>query len=325
MTHPPDLEQLARPRTNHHVVRRRCGLDELAGTQAGIVARRQLLGAGWPPVAVERAVAGRQLVPVARGVYRLCGAPWDRAAARHAAVLLVGDDAVLAGWTAAELHGLADPREGPVDVCAPVARRRPAGADDLLRLTRTRSLPVDEVAEVAGLPVTSVARTLLDLAAHTTTGRLAELIATATRVTGCRPPAVQRVLAAHPRAQGRGRLTSALALLGDDGTAARSEVEIAALHAIVDAGLPRPVVAHRVVDDRRRFVAEVDLAYPDRRIAIEIDGFAWHSSPDRKRRDEQRQNALVLAGWTVLRFSAAEVRRRPHVVVTAVQRALEAA
>lgn len=60
------------------------------------------------------------------------------------------------------------------------------------------------------------------------------------------------------------------------------------------------------------------LAYPEHRLAIEIDGFRWHSSPARKRADEERQNRLILAGWTVLRFSASVVRASPAALVGAV-------
>ncbi len=51
-------------------------------------------------------------------------------------------------------------------------------------------------------------------------------------------------------------------------------------------GRLRSVLAHRVIDDAGRFLAEVDLAYPDRRIAIELDGFRWHSSPARKHAED---------------------------------------
>lgn len=299
-------------------------LEELGRRQAGVVTRRQLLAAGWSSAAIDRALRSERLHVIRPGLYRLCGAPWTRRTAQHAAVLLVGDGAVLARWSAAELLGLVQPRRGPIEVCAPHTRRRRAESDGLLRLIRTRRLPPTERTEVDGLPTTSAARTLLDLAGVMPVDRLGELVATAVRLRACTSERVREVLAAHPTARGRGRLVASLELLADDGTAARSEVEVAALSAIVGADLPRPAVAFRVLDEHGAFLAEVDLAYPHLRLAIEIDGFAWHSSPERKRRDEERQNLLVLAGWTVLRFSAVEVRRRPHVLVAAVRRALAA-
>ncbi len=67
-------------------------------------------------------------------------------------------------------------------------------------------------------------------------------------------------------------------------------------------------------------VAVLDLAFPDRRLAIEIDGWAWHHNPERFQEDPRRQNALVAAGWTVLRFTWADLVERPeHVLATVVR------
>ncbi len=66
-----------------------------------------------------------------------------------------------------------------------------------------------------------------------------------------------------------------------------------------------------------------DLAFPGCRLAVEVDGWAWHIDPDRFQRDPARQNALVLAGWTVLRFTWSDVTERPDRVVAQIRRALE--
>lgn len=78
--------------------------------------------------------------------------------------------------------------------------------------------------------------------------------------------------------------------------------------ALVEVGL-RPVPQHVVLDARGRFVARVDLALPELRLALEHDGQAVHDRPDAFVADRRRQNALVAAGWTVLRFTAADLRR----------------
>lgn len=297
-------------------------LDELAQPQAGVVSRSQLLAAGWSSSAITRAVRSGRLMLAARGIYRTDGTPWTRRAAQHTALLVVGPGAVFGRWTAAALHGFTEPRPGPLDVIAASTRRAPRPNDDLLRLTRTRSLPPEHRCEVDGLPVTSGARTLLDLAATTATGELTELTAASLRLRACTLADLEAVLNARDNARGRKRLHAALEVLGDDGAVTRSDVEAGALRSLIEGGLPRPRVAFRVVDANGAFIAEVDLAYPEQRLAIEIDGFRWHSSPDSKRRDEERQNRLVLAGWTVLRFSASDVRARPHLLVDAVREAL---
>ena len=191
-----------------------------------------------------------------------------------------------------------------------------------MQLTRTRSLPPEHRDVVDGLPVTSGPRTLLDLAATTSTQQLIELAAASVRLRTCTLDDLATIVHARQRVRGRQRLEMAIEVLGDDGVIARSDVEVGALWSLVEGGLPRPHVAYRVVDITGAFVAEVDLAYPEFRLAIEIDGYRWHSSPESKRRDEERQNRLVLAGWTVLRFSAGDVRSRPHLLVNAVREAL---
>jgi hypothetical protein len=78
--------------------------------------------------------------------------------------------------------------------------------------------------------------------------------------------------------------------------------------------LPPAVPEYEVWTDAGAFVARVDFAYPELRLAIEVDGYAAHSSVDAFRRDRTRQNALVAAGWTVLRFTWTEVNgNSPHV------------
>ena len=71
-----------------------------------------------------------------------------------------------------------------------------------------------------------------------------------------------------------------------------------------------------------RVVAVLDIAFPLVLLAIEIDGWAWHSDPERFQDDRRRQNALVAAGWTVLRFTWADLIERPEQVVATVVRTL---
>jgi very-short-patch-repair endonuclease len=77
-----------------------------------------------------------------------------------------------------------------------------------------------------------------------------------------------------------------------------------------------------VLDGQDRFVARVDFAYPDRRLAIEVDGYELRASPAAMQSDLDRQNALVREGWTVLRFTWADVVRRPARVAELVRSTL---
>ncbi|MFP4311244.1 MAG: DUF559 domain-containing protein [Nitriliruptoraceae bacterium] len=297
-------------------------LDALAARTSGIVTRPALLASGWSESRVDRAVSSRALLPVAAGVYRVRGAPWTRQASRQAAVAIAGAGATLARWSAAEMLGIADPRPGPHHVLVPHARRSSTSAPGLALVTRTRHLEPSDVTEIAGIAVTTAARTLLDLAREIDAPRLAELSSEAIRRTGLGLGDLSRILERHRKTPGRRRLRDAIGLLGDDGHRFRSMVEVRALSSLLEAGLPRPEVGYTIRSETGVILAEVDLAYPTHRLAIEIDGFRWHSSPARKRADEDRQNRLLLAGWTVLRFSATVVHDSPATLVEAVAEAL---
>lgn len=297
-------------------------LDGLATGSAGVVSRAALLSGGWSSSSIDRALASGRLRRLTAGVYRVAGAPWTRAASRHAALAAAGPGAVVARSSAAELHGLLEPHPGPHQLLIPHRRRPIAIPPEIATVTRSRTLTGADIVDCAGLPTTSMARTLLDLSSSTDPAGLAELLAAAANRRHLDLDDVRSVLDRNPAARGRAHLRAALELLDDDGARARAEVEVVALHALVQAGLPRPAVAYKVRDDGGRFLAEVDLAYPRWRLAIEIDGFRWHSTPAHKRADEERQNRLVLAGWTVLRFSATIVRTQPEVLTRAVTVAL---
>jgi very-short-patch-repair endonuclease len=87
------------------------------------------------------------------------------------------------------------------------------------------------------------------------------------------------------------------------------------------AGLPRPASQYEV-STRGQFVARVDFAYPDSRLAIEIDGDRWHSGRTARQRDNTRQNRLVAAGWVPLRFSWSDINDRSAFVVEQLRAAL---
>jgi hypothetical protein len=103
------------------------------------------------------------------------------------------------------------------------------------------------------------------------------------------------------------RLAYALALAA---TGAESLMETRLRLVLVRAGLPMPVLQHRVWDGAGTLVARLDLAYVESRLGIEYDGES-HLAPDAVRRDLRRQNALRAVGWTLLRFTADDVLRHP--------------
>lgn len=125
----------------------------------------------------------------------------------------------------------------------------------------------------------------------------------------------------QPGRTGNTRLRE-LAELVSDGAAARSE---RVLHRILRQGGICDWVPNYDVWVDGRLVAVVDVALPERRLAIEVDGMAFHQGPDRFQRDRARQNELIGLGWTVLRFTWSDLVDRPGYVIATIRRQLSAA
>jgi Protein of unknown function (DUF559) len=237
---------------------------------------------------------------------------------RVAAVLLgAPPEAVLSHQTAAALWRLQlplvadDPR---VHLTVPPGRRVRQRAD---RRIHCSVVPPGDRSVLAGVCVTSLERTWVDLA------RLlppAAVLAVADQILR-RGVGVERLTAVLSRARGaRGVRTARLVLPLADARAG-SPMESVLRWLLHDAGLPAPVLQHVVGDGAAGTVGAVDLAWPAERVVVEFDG-----DGHRERRvfvdDLRRQNGLILAGWTVLRFSSADLLGRPTWVIETIRRAL---
>ncbi len=81
---------------------------------------------------------------------------------------------------------------------------------------------------------------------------------------------------------------------------------------LVESGLERPVMEHQICDRAGQFIAQVDLAYPSRRLAIELDSKRWHLNSEAFERDPRRRNSLAANGWTVLTFTWSDYVDHPN-------------
>jgi very-short-patch-repair endonuclease len=76
------------------------------------------------------------------------------------------------------------------------------------------------------------------------------------------------------------------------------------------------------IRDSRGVIGVADVAFKAARLVVELDGWAFHTTPERFQRDRERQNRLVAAGWTVLRFTWRDLIERPDYVMASVRRML---
>jgi very-short-patch-repair endonuclease len=265
----------------------------LAARQHGVVTVRQLAAAGIGRNAVSHRLREGRLVRRHRGVYQV-GPVASPLAAEMAAVLACGHGAALSHHTAAALWGLR-PAHPEMHVTIPGrAIRAPRG----VRTHQTLSL---RAAVHRGLPLTTPARTLLDLTSHLSPTELARA---AEQAQVLRPTS-----AAELRAQtGRGA-TRLSAALPAEPSLTRSEAEQRLLELIRSAGLPAPETNVRIAGH------EVDLVWRDAKLIVEVDGYAYHSSRAAFERDRVRDADLMQAGYRVLRVTWLQLTRTPRAVV----------
>jgi hypothetical protein len=267
----------------------------LATRQHGVVARAQLVALGLGPRAIGHRISCGRLQPLHRGVY----AVGHRAVSRHgrwlAAVLACGDGAVLSHRSAAALWGLRPAERSCVEV---TVTRRLRGR----RGIEVRELPLarDESATRDGVPVTSVPRTLMDLAAVVTRPQLSRAAEQAEALRLADSLTLDALVARHTGRPGIRNLR-AIAARGIEPTLTRSELERRFLSIVETAGLPdpRPNAPLQIAGGW----IEVDCAWPAHRVVVELDGHAHHSTRAAFERDRARDRALQAAGWRVVRVT----------------------
>jgi very-short-patch-repair endonuclease len=269
------------------------GVATLAERQYGVVSRAQLLDLGVRAGAIKHRVELRRLRPLHRGVYAVGHRALRREAWWMAAVLSAGDGAVLSYRSAAALWGMRDTARARIEVSVPRHRRSTARVE-----VHEVELPPDEVTRERGIPVTTPARTLVDLAAVVSESELEHAFNEAQFRRLGSPTSLDVLIARYPRRPGTPAIRRVLDNHKRNGeTVTRSRLERRFL-ALVDAhGLPRPRI------NRRTEHGELDARWPEQRLVVECDGFAAHGTREAFERDRARDRELTAAGWRVVRIT----------------------
>jgi hypothetical protein len=283
-------------------------LAALAEQQEGLVTRPQAR-VHLSRKQLEYWLAVRRLVIVRRGVYRFAGVPPTRWQPLRAALLAAGPDALASHRSAAEVWGMPGiiAEQPELTTPWPVWTRLPS-----VRSHQSRYLPDRHRTVRNGVPVTSPARTLGDLSAVIGADFLGRLVDDALR---------RQILVLDDlreaygvlATRGRRRLTVLRAVLderlpGFHPGGSRSELDVRRI--LVDAGLGEPVAQHQVAAGGTVYL--LDWSYPQDLIAIEYNGFEFHSTRSGADHDAARYAALVALGWRVLPVTSATT---PHVLV----------
>lgn len=276
-------------------------IAERAGRQHGIVDSSELRALGLDRFAVARRVKAGWLVPLYRGVYSAGHAALSVKGRYLAAVRACGPGAALSHRSAAALWGLR-PASGPIEVTARRGHRPVRG----LRVYRSRLLCAEDVEVREEIPVTSVARTLLDLAAVVAPDHLARALDRAERLRLFDLRKIDEALAGARGRRGAAALRRAVASWRPRHT--RSQLEDRFADLIEASALPGAHLNALVAGERGTH--EVDAFWPEHRLAVQLDGFEFHRTRRDHERDAESDLDLELAGLTVLRLTWDDVTAR---------------
>lgn len=271
-----------------------------------MVERGQLRRLGFGDGAIQHRIRRGRLHRLHRGVYAVGRKAVSREGRWLAGVLACGPDAVLSHGSAAALWGLVPSARATIDVTIP-GRTKRGGRE--IRVHNVRSLHPDDREHRDGVPITSVARTLLDIAEVVPVRRLVRAIDAAERLGLFDLCALDELCARSKGRRGLRPLADGLRKYRPTPPVIRSNLERRLIEICDRAGLPRPAM--------NLFVAgyEVDAAWLDKRLVVEVDSYEFHRTRAAFEADRVRDTALQRAGLRVLHVTDRRLEDDPAGIV----------
>jgi very-short-patch-repair endonuclease len=283
----------------------------IAGGQHGVITRAQLLGLGLTDGWIQHRLAIGLLHRLHAGVYTVGHRPLSPHTRAIAAVLACGPGAALSHSSAGTLWGISTHWKTPVDVTAATHRSRPG-----INIHRSKTLSDIDITEHHGIRVTTPARTLLDNADRLSYDALAGAVSDL-RLAGYLPlGSLDELLARHPPTRATSRLRQHTAHPKRAPT--RSKFERDFLKFAQHHRLPEPHVNTKVAG------YEVDIFFPEHRLAVELDTYGTHSDPAQFERDRNRDADLAAIGIPTVRITDERFYRQPGKEAVRLQKILTA-
>ncbi|MEX2196509.1 MAG: hypothetical protein WD844_14585 [Thermoleophilaceae bacterium] len=265
----------------------------------GIVTRRELLEAGLTKARIDHRVATGALIPEYPGVYRVGHRAPSTEARYMAAVRACGEGSLLSGLAAAYVQGLVEGKEPAPHVTTP----RPRMVRGVATAT-CRKLDRRDVTTWRRIPVTAVARTLVDIAPRLDQEELARACHKAGVRHGTAPRHVQAVLVRRPNAPGAGKLKR---IMSGDTKVTLSALERKFLARLREAGLPLPAHTNKRAGSKR-----VDCRWPDHKLTVELDSYRFHNSRHAWEQDRKREREAHARGDQHRRYTWGDVFEDPR-------------
>jgi very-short-patch-repair endonuclease len=299
---------------NHHDREKRppdVGVARIATEQHGVISRCQLTGLGVGAGSIQRRLEAGRLHRIHQGVYAVGHSDLTGRGRWMAAVLACGEGALLSHRSAAALWELLPTTAAGIDVTG----ARTIHRQRRICVHRPRRFDSSDRTIRDGIPVTTVARTLLDLAEAVSRPPLERAFEAAERLALLDLRAVEGVLDRARGRRGRKHLAS-IAMRYREQPVTRSQLERRFLDLCRDASFPLPAVNASVAG------FEVDVLWPAQRLIVELDGYEFHRTRLAFERDRLRDAELQLAGYRIVRVTHRRLIDEPRAVATSIRRLL---
>lgn len=286
-------------------------ISKIAAGQFGVVSRQQLVEAGISDDAIMNRVRRGQLRRVHWGVFAVGGIRLSDRGRWMAATLACGTGAVLSHLTAARLWGISNHAGAAIHVARTSGSR---GGPRGVRLHRPRRLPPHEVTSKGPIPLTTVPRTLVDLAGWRDPKLLLDVFSASRRLYLLDAEACWRCIVAAPGRRGVTELAELLEQFEPFKRPSLSELQDRVLKLCLDAGLPEPETEYRFGD------RTLDFVWPEQKVILEVDGRSFHHH----RFDEDRDRDLdhLAMGYVTVRVTYQMIRTDPDGVVRRLRKVL---
>ncbi|MGQ0847578.1 MAG: type IV toxin-antitoxin system AbiEi family antitoxin domain-containing protein [Actinomycetota bacterium] len=292
---------------------------DLAGRQAGYLTRRQALACGMTKETIRYRLQSHRWVHVRPGLYLILGFPPTLRGRLLAATATLG--AVVSHESAAQILEMPDViREKAV---VTVRSRTTHFFPDVL-VHQSTDLTDDQVIEIEAMPVTSPIRTVIDLAACLKPGVVGRIV---DHLVVRRTITLDDLVGQVERLARKGKpgitcIRRVIEVRIGETLIGESALELMTLRLFREWGFPEPVL-QLALPWRSPRKGRVDLAFPQFRLIIEVDGRAWHATLDAFDSDRMRDNHAQLAGWRVIRITYRMLKDQPEMVRNLIKQALE--
>lgn len=291
-------------------------VEKIARRQGGLVTRQQAIDAGITPRTISGRLGRGAWLRLYPSVYLISPSGVSHHQEMRGALLWAGDDAVLSHRSAATLLQLPGGDGTSIDVTAP---RRLRSLGTTVNFHYSPRIGDWDSTVTEDLRHCNVIRTLADLCEVVPASTLEDALDEALRRRLTTLPALRLALAAPDVANRPG--TSHLRSLVAASDVTESPLERMLLKVLRYSDLP-PVHRQYELKGRGRKIARLDFAFPEAKVAIECDGYRWHSEKSRWQSDIDRRNFITGLGWKIIQVTATSLRQRPHDVIDAIESAL---